>query len=250
LYVVRRKRYRDLHLFARFDRPSPRALVELLGIGVPIAVTLLMEAGLFVAVALTIGKLGADVIASHQIAMNVASVVFMVPLGIALATTVRVGFARGRNSGQDVRRAAAAGLLLTLVMQVVSACIMFAFARHIASLYTTDVAVIVLAAQLLTLGAIFQLSDGMQVAANGALRGLKDTRWPMLLSGLAYWGVGMPVGLWLAFPHGLGARGMWIGLIAGLSVAAILLSARFWTTAMKLPGGPCQTEHARDDALG
>jgi MATE family multidrug resistance protein len=151
-YVVRRKRYRDLHLFARFDRPSPRALVELLGIGVPIAVTLLMEAGLFVAVALTIGKLGADVIASHQIAMNVASVVFMVPLGIALATTVRVGFARGRNSGQDVRRAAAAGLLLTLVMQVVSACIMFAFARHIASLYTTDVAVIVLAAQLLTLG--------------------------------------------------------------------------------------------------
>lgn len=250
LYVVRRKRYRDLHLFARFDRPSPRALVELLGIGVPIAVTLLMEAGLFVAVALTIGKLGADVIASHQIAMNVASVVFMVPLGIALATTVRVGFARGRNSGQDVRRAAAAGLLLTLVMQVVSACIMFAFARHIASLYTTDVAVIVLAAQLLTLGAIFQLSDGMQVAANGALRGLKDTRWPMLLSGLAYWGVGMPVGLWLAFPHGLGARGMWIGLIAGLSVAAILLSARFWATAMKLPTGPCQTEHARDDALG
>ncbi len=235
LYVARRSRYRDLHLLARFDRPDRRTLVELLNIGVPIAITLLMEAGLFVAVALTIGKLGTDTIASHQIAINIASVVFMVPLGIAMATTVRVGYARGRNDGHGVRQAAAIGMMLTLCIQVFSATLLFSVPERIAAMYTSDVAVITLAAQLLGLAAIFQLSDGVQAASNGALRGLKDTRLPMLISAFAYWGVGMPVGLWLAFHNGLGAAGMWMGLIAGLSVAAILLTSRFWAIALKLP---------------
>ena len=235
LYVAHRSRYRDLHLLVQFDPPDRRTLIELLNIGVPIAVTLLMEAGLFVAVALTIGKLGTDVIASHQIAINIASVVFMVPLGIAMATTVRVGYARGRNDGYGVRQAAAVGLLLTLCVQILSATLLFSMPERIAALYTDDAAVIALAGQLLILAAIFQLSDGLQAASNGALRGLKDTRLPMLISGFAYWGVGMPVGLWLAFHNGLGATGMWMGLIAGLSVAAILLTSRFWSIALKLP---------------
>ena len=235
LYVGRRSRYRDLHLLARFDRPHWRTLGELLNIGLPIAVTLLMEAGLFVAVALFIGKLGTDTIASHQIAINIASVVFMIPLGIALATTVRVGYARGRGDGQGVRQAAAVGMLLTLGMQIISAGLLFSLPERIASMYTSDAAVITLAAQLLTLAAIFQLSDGVQVASNGALRGLKDTRLPMLISGVAYWGIGMPVGYWLAFSRNLGAAGMWMGLIAGLSVAAVLLTTRFWSIARKLP---------------
>ncbi len=235
LYVARRSRYRELNLLARFDRPDWRTLGELLNIGGPIAVTLLMEAGLFVAVALTIGKLGTDIIASHQIAINIASVMFMIPLGIAMATTVRVGYARGRNNGDGVRQAAAVGMMLTLVVQIVSATLLFTLPERIASMYTSDVAVITLAAQLLILAAIFQLSDGVQAASNGALRGLKDTRMPMLISGLAYWGIGMPVGLWLAFERGLGAAGMWMGLIAGLSVAAILLTSRFWSIARKLP---------------
>lgn len=235
LYVARRSRFRELNLLARFDRPDRRTLAELLNIGGPIAVTLLMEAGLFVAVALTIGKLGTDIIASHQIAINIASVVFMVPLGIAMATTVRVGYARGRNNGQGVRQAAAVGMMLTLCVQLVSAALLFTVPERIAGMYTNDAAVITLAGQLLILAAIFQLSDGIQAASNGALRGLKDTRMPMLISGFAYWGVGMPVGLWLAFSHGLGAAGMWMGLIAGLSVAAVLLTSRFWSIAMKLP---------------
>jgi len=103
--------------------------------------------------------------------------------------------------------------------------------RQIASLYSHDPGVIALAAQLLVLAGLFQFSDGIQVAANGALRGLKDTRIPMFITMFAYWGVGMPVGWWLAFPHGLGARGMWMGLIAGLSMAAVLLSRRFWKLA-------------------
>ncbi len=235
LYLARRKRYRNLNLLARFDRPDLRTIGELAHIGGPIAITLLMEAGLFVAVALAIGKLGTDIIASHQIAINIASVAFMVPLGIAMATTVRVGHARGRDDAHGVRQAGAVGLMLTLGMQVISATVLFTIPQRIASMYTSDAAVVALAAQLLTLAAIFQLSDGVQAASNGALRGLKDTRVPMLITGFAYWGVGMPVGWWLAFPSGLGARGMWMGLIAGLSVAAVLLTMRFWGIVNRLP---------------
>ena len=235
LYVLRSRRYRDLHLAARFEAPQWNALRELLHIGVPMGVTLLMEAGLFVAVALVIGTLGTDVVAGHQVAINVASVTFMVPLGLALATTVRVGHAVGRGYAQGVRDAGLVGIVLTLCTQLVSSGLMLLLPQRIAALYTADAGVIALASQLLVLAGLFQFSDGIQVAANGALRGLKDTRIPMFITLFAYWGVGMPVGWWLAFPHGLGARGMWMGLIAGLSMAALLLSRRFWKLARKAP---------------
>jgi MATE family multidrug resistance protein len=235
LYVVRSRRYRDLHLAGRFEAPRWDVLRELLHIGVPMGVTLLMEAGLFVAVALVIGTLGTDVVAGHQVAINVASVTFMVPLGLALATTVRVGHAVGRGDAQGVRDAGLVGIVLTLCTQFVSSSLMLLLPQRIAALYTADAGVIALAAQLLVLAGLFQFSDGIQVAANGALRGLKDTRIPMFITLFAYWGVGMPVGWWLAFPHGLGARGMWMGLIAGLSMAALLLSRRFWRLARRAP---------------
>ena len=233
-YVTLRRHYRELRLFARFEAPDLRVLGELLHIGVPMGVTLLMEAGLFVAVALIIGTLGTDIVAGHQVAINVASVTFMVPLGLAMATTVRVGHAVGRGDPQGVRDAGLVGIGLTLVAQTISASLMLLIPQRIAALYTSDAVVVALAAQLLVLAGLFQFSDGLQVAANGALRGLKDTRLPMFITLFAYWGVGMPVGWWLAFPHALGARGMWMGLIAGLSVAALLLTRRFWKLA-RLP---------------
>lgn len=236
LYVARSRHYRALDLFARWERPDPSALLALLRLGVPMGVSLFMEASLFVAVALVIGTLGTDVVAGHQVAINVASVSFMVPLGLAMATTVRVGHAVGRGDAQGVRDAGRVGIGLTLLAQTVSAGCMLLLPHAIATLYTEDAAVIAVAARLLVLAGLFQLSDGIQVAANGALRGLKDTRVPMLVTTFAYWGVGMPVGWWLAFPHGLGARGMWMGLIAGLSMAAVLLSWRFWRLARNPPG--------------
>ena len=237
VYVARRRHYRDLHLFAHFEKPDPRAFAALLHIGVPMGITLLMEAGLFVTVALAVGTLGTDVVAGHQVAVNVASVAFMVPLGLAMATTVRVGHAVGRGDAQNVRDAGLVGIALTLATQTVSSGLMLLLPRQIAALYSTDPNVIALAAQLLVLAGLFQFSDGIQVAANGALRGLKDTRIPMFITMFAYWCVGMPIGWWLAFPQGLGARGMWMGLIAGLSMAAILLSRRFWKLAWRpLPG--------------
>ncbi len=230
-YVLGRRHFRDLGLLARFDRPDWRAIRGLLRLGVPMGVTVFMEASLFIAVALALATLGTDVIASHQIAVNVASVAFMVPLGIAMATTIRVGHAAGGGDAAGVRRAGLAGFGLVLGTQALSAGVMIGMPGQVALWYTRDPAVIALAAQLLVLAGLFQFSDGIQVAANGALRGLKDTRVPMFLTTLAYWGIGMPVGWWLAFRGGFGARGMWIGLIAGLSVAALLLSLRFWRVA-------------------
>ncbi len=231
IYVRFGSRFRDLHLFARLERPDFRALGHLLWIGVPMAVTLLMEAGMFVIAALLISRLGTVAIDGHQIAINVASVTFMVPLGLALAVTVRVGNAAGRGDARGVRYAGLCGVALTLATQCVSATLMLTIPHLIARIYTTNAAVIALAAQLLVLAGIFQFSDGIQVVSNSALRGLKDTRMPMAITLFAYWAVGMPLGWWLAFEAGWRAPGMWVGMIAGLSVAAALLFARFFRLA-------------------
>ncbi|HLI17036.1 MAG TPA: MATE family efflux transporter [Rhodanobacteraceae bacterium] len=226
-YLKFGRRFRDLDLFARMERPDWHAIRHLLWIGVPMAVTLLMEAGLFVISALLISRLGTVAIDGHQIAINVASVTFMVPLGLALAVTVRVGNAAGRGDAAAVRWAGFVGIALTLVTQSVSATLMLTVPHAIAHVYSGDPRVIALAAQLLILAGIFQFSDGIQVVANGALRGLKDTRMPMLITTFAYWVVGMPTGAWLAFGVGHGVRGMWMGLIAGLTAAAVLLFVRW-----------------------
>jgi MATE family multidrug resistance protein len=233
IYVLKHRNYRDLNLRGRFAKPDFRKIGPLLHIGLPMAVTLLMEAGLFVAVALLIGRLGETVTAGHHVALNVASVAFMIPLGLSMAITVRVGNAAGRRDVAGVRYAGLSGIALVLVTQFISSGVMLAFPEAIARLYTSDVAVIAMASQLLVLAGFFQFSDGIQVASNGALRGLKDTRVPMGITLFAYWVVGMPVGWWLAFHRDMGARGMWMGLIAGLSMAAILLFARFWRSSVK-----------------
>jgi len=232
-YILLRRHYRGLGLLDRFEWPQLQRIGALLKIGLPMAVTLLAEGGLFVAVGLLIGTLGEAVVSGHQVAINVATFFFMVPLGLAMAITVRVGNAVGRGDARGVRYAGFCGIGLTLITQLISAAVMLGLPHFLASLYTHDAGVIALAAQLLVLAGLFQFSDGIQVASNGALRGLKDTRVPMAITLFAYWVIGMPVGWWLAFRQGLGARGMWMGLIAGLTVAALLLLARFWRRSLR-----------------
>lgn len=228
-----RPEYRRLNLFSRWEKPNWVEIGQLLRIGVPMGVAIFMEASLFAVVALILAGLGENTASAHQIALNVSAVCFMVPLGLALAITVRVGHAVGANDERGVRYAGYAGIALCLATQFVSAGAMLLLPERIAALYTSDAAVIALAAQLLILAGLFQFSDGIQVASNGALRGLKDTRLPMLITVFAYWGIGMPVGWYLAFRLGFGARGMWMGLIAGLSVAAVLLFLRFHRQARR-----------------
>jgi len=233
-YLARARRFADLQLFAQFEPPRWTVIAGLLKTGLPIFIMVAMEGGLFILTALLMGRMGEVQVAAHQIAINVASLAYMIPFGISEATTVRVGHAVGRGLGTDgVRRAALASLVLVLMTQTVSALLLLLGHDVIVRLYTTDTAVMTLAASLLLLAAAYQFPDGIQVLFAGALRGLKDTRVPMLLAMVAYWCVGMPLVVWLGLGSGpgLGPKGMWMGLIAGLSVAALLLTLRFWRSS-------------------
>ncbi|WP_372191292.1 MATE family efflux transporter [Xanthomonas axonopodis pv. desmodiigangetici] len=211
-----------------------RAIGELLRTGLPIGITVLMEGGLFIVTALLIGRLGSTEAAAHQIAINVAQLCFMIPMGVAEATTVRVGHAVGRGDPLAMRRAAWAGYAIVLGTQALSASALLLGHDAIVGVYTDDVAVAALASVLLLFAATFQFPDGIQVLSAGALRGLKDTRVPMFLAMFSYWGVGMPIGAGLGLGLGWGPKGMWVGLILGLTVASILMGLRFRQTSRRL----------------
>jgi len=233
-YLHRSRHFRDLALLAHFEWPEFRAIKQLLVLGVPMGIAIFMEGSLFVATALLIGRLGAVDVAAHQIALNVASASFMIPLGVALATTVRVGHAVGARDYPAVRWAMKAGLFLVLITQTLSA-LMLVFAGHwISSWYTDDAAIAGLAGTLMIYAAIFQYPDGIQALSGGALRGLKDTKIPMFITVFAYWAVGLSAGVYLGLHQGLRAPGFWLGLSVGLSVAAVLLYFRFWRTVNRL----------------
>lgn len=227
VYVARHPRYRGLGLLDRLERPRAATMRRLLRVGLPAGGMIFVEGSIFTAVALVLGTLGSTVVAAHQVALNFAAMTFMVPLGLSMAISVRVGRAMGLGDPHAVRFSAGVGVAMALGCQVVSAAVMALAPRAVAGLYTDDPRVIALAVELLLLAAVFQLSDGVQVSAAGALRGIRDTRVPMAIVVVAYWLVGFPLGYLLAFAAGLGARGLWIGLIAGLTVAAALLAARF-----------------------
>ncbi|MGH8312156.1 MAG: MATE family efflux transporter, partial [Gammaproteobacteria bacterium] len=164
---------------------------------------------------------------AHQIALNYASFVFMVPMSIALAISVRVGQALGRGDAHGARLAGFAGIGLCLCFEVVSALSMLLLPHFIVEVYTRDANVARIAVSLLYIGAVFQLSDGLQTSAAGALRGYKDARVPMLITIIAYWLVGFPLAWLFGIPLHLGPQMIWVGFIAGLSVAALLLLSRF-----------------------
>jgi MATE family multidrug resistance protein len=247
VYLARAERFRALGVFARFEPPRWRPIGELLAVGLPIGVAFLLEGGLFVATALLIGRLGDVPAAAHQIALNLCTVCFMLPMALAEATTVRVGHAIGRGDRQGLRRAAYAGYVWVALVQVLSGAALWFGHEAIAGFYTQDAAVAGLAATLLLYAAVFQLPDGLQALSAGALRGLKDTRVPLLLAAFAYWGIGMPLGAVLGLGLGgwvpaRGPEGMWAGLTAGLMVAAVLLGLRFRRSAARVPLSPRRAE--------
>jgi len=226
-YSVWHRRYRSLELYARFEPPRLTEAARLLKLGAPIGLTLVLEVGMFTAVALLMGTLGVVAVAAHQIAFNYAALAFMVPLAISMATTVRVGNAVGADEPDRARLAGFAGMAMAMAAMAVSAAVMLCLPEAIAGLYTTDAEVAGLAVSLLFMAALFQLSDGLQVGAMGALRGLKDTAWPLLINFVAYWLVGLPLAWLLGIQQAFGPRGLWAGLVVGLTAAAIWLSYRF-----------------------
>lgn len=210
---------------------DPRTLrvapfLRLLRLGVPVGFQHSLEFGAFGLVAVVMGTLGSLEQAAHAIAMNVASLSFMVPLGISAAASVRVGRNVGRGDSRAVRRSAAVSIVLGVGAMACSALLFVTAPIAITSLYTADAAVFGLAAALLPLAGAFQLFDGLQVVALGCLRGVGDTFVPMLINLFGYWGVGLPVGYWLTYRAQIGATGPWWGLVAGLAAVSIILALR------------------------
>lgn len=214
----------------RFQPPHWLELRHLLWLGLPIGGALFMEVSIFAVVSLLIGHLGAAVLASHQIAMSITSVAFMVPSSLAVALTVKVGNALGAGQRTRARSIAWMGALTGIGFGCCTAMLMLIGGQQIVALYNDDPAVRELAVYLLVFAAAYQISDALQVTAAGSLRGYHDTRVTLLITILAYWGAGLPVGYvlgltdWLLAP--MGVAGFWVGFIVGLSAAALMLNWR------------------------
>ncbi|MCG2634968.1 MAG: MATE family efflux transporter [Gammaproteobacteria bacterium] len=226
-YVRNSPRFRALGPI-RLPSPDFPAIRALLALGLPIGASILLEAGLFAAVAISMGQFGQLPMAAHQIAANFTGMAFMLPLGLSGAIAVRVGQAAGAGNRVQARFRGFCGIALAGGMMSLSATLMLLAPGTITRLYTNDPAVIAIATSLLGLAALFQFSDGLQVAAAGALRGLKDTRVPMWLTLCAYWSLGFPVSYYFGLRLDYGPGGLWIGLISGLTAAAVMLNLRFY----------------------
>ena len=208
-------------------------LRRMIAIGAPIGVQMQLEYGVFAVVGIMMGWLGTNELAGHQVALNLASLTFMVPMGISAAAAVLVGHAVGRGDPLEARRAAAAALVCGVGFMAVSAAVMLTIPGVLARLYTTDTAVAALAATLIPIAGVFQVFDGTQVVAIGILRGVADTRTPMLVNVLGYWLIGLPVSAAFGFWLGYGPQGLWWGLMVGLTLVAAVL---VWRVRRRLAG--------------
>ncbi len=230
-FATRRPPFVDYRVLTRFWRIDWNLMRQLVVLGAPISIAFLLEYGLFSAAALLMGRLSTPALAAHQIALQVTAILFMVPFGISMAATVRVGHAVGRGDPAGVRRAGWIAMLIGIAFTAVLTVAVISSRFGIARLFLgTDVgsdATIALAAELLLIGATFFITDGLQTIAAGALRGLKDTGVPLAFAAISYWLVGFCTAYFLAFHTSLGPAGVWIGLSAGTLVYAALLVIRF-----------------------
>jgi MATE family multidrug resistance protein len=233
LYITGQRRVRRFHLFGRILRVDSERLRAMFRIGTPIALTLAFEVSVFSAAVYLMGWIDTASVAAHAIALQIASIAFMVPLGLSQATVVRVGLAYGARDSAAIARAGWASLAMAMVFMSVSASAMWLFPRDLAGLFLdirdpAAALVLDLAARFLAVAALFQLFDGAQVIGSAMLRGLQDTRVPMLIAAVGYWVIGLGSGYVLAFPLGLQGIGIWIGFALGLGTVAILMTWR-WT---------------------
>lgn len=235
--IARDRQFRRFHVFGnwwRFDRQRTLAMVRL---GWPIGITLALEMGVFALAAYFMGWLGASAVAAHAIALQISALTFMVPLGLSQAATVRVGLALGRRDSAALSRAGWTAWVIGVAFMGVMALGMWSFPHRLVTLFVEDVPanalVIGLAISFLRVAAAFQLVDGAQVIGAGMLRGLHDTRWPLIFALVGYWGVGLGIGSWLAFGAAWKGVGIWVGLASGLAAVAALMLAR-WIMRAKL----------------
>lgn len=233
IYTLTTKKYRQYKLFNDFQLPELNEIKAIFTLGFPLAITLGFEITMFAAVSLMIARYPTEIMAAHQIAVNLASLTFMIPLGLSQAITARVSYFRGQQQTDAMIIAGNTGILLSISIMSASAIMFMSIPTLLVSIYTQDLELLKIAGGLLFFAAVFQFSDGLQVACAGCLRGLKDTKIPMIITAIAYWLVGFPTGYYLAEYQEYGINGYWIGLITGLSVAAILLLQRWFKLVKK-----------------
>jgi MATE family multidrug resistance protein len=237
-FTTRQRPFRKFHVLGHVWRIDWPLMRQLIGIGAPISISFMLEYGLFSAAALLMGLISTTALAAHQVALQITAILFMVPFGIGMAATVRVGHAIGRNDSSAVKRAGLVATLLGIVLVAGFTVAVIASRFAIARLFfgtadSADVAV-ELTANLLLVGATFFIADGIQTIVVGSLRGINDTRVPLLFAAISYWLIGFTTACGLGFWTGLGAIGVWIGLSCGTAVYAILLILRFRLLASRL----------------
>lgn len=232
-YVQIREETRRYEILVRFWRPDWHALWDVARLGLPISVTILAEVSLFTAASLLMGHIGTIELAAHGIALQWASIAFMIPLGLSQAATVRVGIAHGQGDHRALVRASIAVLIIAAAIAAIGG-ILFAVMPEFFARWFLDVSrpeapqVLAYAGPLIVVAGLFQLVDGLQAIANGLLRGLKDARVPMIMALIAYWPIGFFLAWLFAFPFGFGGVGIWFGFLVGLAAAAVMLCGRFY----------------------
>ena len=231
IVIIADRQFRRFHLFGNWWRFDRQRTVEMIRLGWPIGATMALEMGVFALAAYFMGWIGAPAVAAHAVALQVAALTFMVPLGLGQAATVRVGLALGRSDVAGVARAGWTAWVIGVGFMGAMALVMWSIPRELVSLFLKEVpanaVVISLAVSFLRVAAAFQLVDGAQVIGAGMLRGLHDTRWPLLFALVGYWVVGLGIGAWLAFAQDWKGLGIWVGLASGLAAVAALMLARW-----------------------
>ncbi|MBL1421492.1 MAG: MATE family efflux transporter [Alphaproteobacteria bacterium] len=232
IYIIFKKSYKHYEIFVRFWRPDWVKFKEILRVGIPIGLTVMAEVGLFSAAYFLFGLLSAEETAAHAVALQITSITFMIPFGLSMATTVRVGLAYGQNSQQGVFYAGWVSIILAFLTMIIT-CASFIFIPEIFIHLFLDPALsgninsIRFAVSYLVIAGVFQLVDGVQVVSAAALRGLSDTKVPMYVAVLGYWAFGLPIAYILAFEFNMRGVGIWLGLACGLAFVSIILSIRF-----------------------
>ena len=226
ILYLRRNQFSRYQFLSKYENPRWSDIKPMLILSAPIYLALLFEAGLFTATAIQMGMLGTLEAGAHNIAVSISAACYMFPLGLSFALTARAGRVYGAGYYESLKLRVASGMLITVILALIAVTLLILLRNKLPGLYTTDVQVREMASGLVVLAAVFQLSDGLQVTLLGLLRGINDTRIPMLINAFAYWAIAFAAGYYAAHHLGWGARGLWGGLILGLTSAAILLSWR------------------------
>jgi len=234
LYIFKNRVYQSSQPFSHWEKLNAYWLKRILKLGFPIGLAIFFEVSIFSTAAIVLSPLGETIVAAHQIAISVTSQLFMIPMSLAIALTIRVGTYYGEQNWDAMRRVQGLGLMTATILALLIMLMLWVFRSEIVALYTSDPMVTQIALYLVLFAVAYQLMDAWQISAAGCLRGMQDTKGPMWITMIAYWVIAFPVGVYLSRFGDMGAAGVWVGLIVGLSVACVLLLARLYGNNKRL----------------